>query len=77
MNLRKMFFRDKQEQSVDVVDCWEVRWCGRHGKYSSDTSPQVRLFISKAEANDFKSALSDAFKLIKHTSGANVSITKQ
>ena len=77
MNLRKIFFRDKQKQSVDVVDCWEVRWHGRYGQYHSDISPQVMLFTSKAEAIDFKRALTDAFELIKHTSGAHVSITKQ
>lgn len=77
MSLFKLFFRDKQEVSVDAKVCWEVRWESRYGEYSSETKPEVRVFTSKDDANEFKDALVDAFKLIKHTSGNEVEITKQ
>ena len=77
MNLRKLFFRDKQETSVDVVvDTWEVSWYSRYGAYSSDTRRECRFFLSQIAAEEFASALRDAFKLIKHTSGANVYLVK-
>lgn len=77
MNLKKIFFRDKQETSVDAYDCWEVRWTSRHGSYSSDTKPEVRVFPVESDAQEFKKALDDAYKLIKHTSGTKVIISKQ
>jgi len=76
MNIFKMFFRDETEMSVDVIETWEVRWYSRHGEYLRDTKPEVRLFPSKEGAKSFSNALSDAFKLIKHTSGNSITITK-
>ncbi len=77
MNLKKIFFRDEQETSVDCYECWEVRWTSRHGSYSSDTKPEVRAFPKKAAAEEFKKALDDAFKLIRHTSGTETTLSKQ
>lgn len=77
MLLKKLFFRDKTETSVDVFEMWEVRWTSRHGKYSSDTQPEVRVFPKEEDAREFKKALEDAFKLIRHTSGDFVEIRKQ
>ena len=77
MNIKKIFFRDEQETSVDAYDCWEVRWTSRYGGYSYDTKPEVRVFPKKAEAEAFKKALDDAFKLIRHTSGKRTVLSKQ
>lgn len=77
MNLIKIFFRDEQETSVDVYECWEVRWTSRHGEYSSDTRPEIRAFPDKKGAAEFKRALEDAFKLIKHTSATRVTLSRQ
>lgn len=77
MSLFKLFFRDKQEVSVDAKVCWEVRWTSRYGEYSRETKPELRVFTSEEDANEFKDALVDAFKLIKHTSGTKVKIKKQ
>jgi len=77
MELLKIFFRDKQQQSVEIFECWEVRWQSRHGAFSHDTVPEIRVFPKRKDAEDFKAALEDAFKLIKHTSGNRVTVTKQ
>ena len=77
MKLMELFFRDEKQQSVRVIECWEVRWESRYGQWHKDTKPEVRVFPSKKEAEEFRLALKDAFKLIKHTSGAEVIVTKQ
>ena len=77
MNLIKMFFRNKQQTSVDVFECWEVRWRSRTGEYSGDTQPEVRVFPNKLDAILFQSALKDAFKLIRQKSGTVVDLSKQ
>lgn len=77
MNLKKLLFRNEQLQTTYVFEAWEVRWTSRHGEYGGDTQPEMRIFPSKEEAEDFKKALEDAFKLIKHTSGTEVQLIKQ
>ena len=77
MNLMKLFFRDRTEASVDVFEAWEVRWRSRNGQFSGDTQPEVKVFPKKEDAKEFKKALEDAFKLIKHRSGTNVELKKQ
>lgn len=74
MKFFKKKFRDRQEETVNVVATWEVRWDSRHGEYSYSTRPEIRVFVSEKEALEFKMALDDAFKLIKHTSGKRVEI---
>lgn len=76
MNFYKMFFRDKTQTSVKTIQTWEVRWISRHGYYSSDTKEEVRVFVTRKEADIFAFALEDAFKLIKHTSGTRVNVIK-
>jgi hypothetical protein len=68
------FFRDKQETSVQFIQTWEVRWYSRHGEYHGDVRQEVMVFPDKDSAEEFKKALVDAFKLIKHTSLVTVSI---
>lgn len=77
MKLTKLFFRDTQTTTVDAVESWEVRWYSRYGSYNNDIRPEVRAFPSQEEAHAFKHALEDAFKLIKHTSGTQVTLEKQ
>jgi hypothetical protein len=77
MNLRKLFFRDTQLESVDVLVCWEVRWESRHGEWSHNVKPEIRAFPTEDGARAFANALNAAFKLIKHTSGTKVTVTKQ
>jgi len=77
MNILKLIFRDKQEISTDIFECWEVRWCSRHGEFHGDTIPQLRAFPRETDAIEFKQALDDAFALVKTTSGTRVTIEKQ
>ena len=77
MKIRKLFFRDKQQQAVGVFECWEVRWFSRYSHYSDGTKPEIRVFPIKEDAEEFARALKDAFKLIKHTSGIKVTLKKQ
>lgn len=76
MKLLKIFFRDEQEMSVDVISTYEVRWNSRHGEYSGSTRPEVRAFTTKTDALAFQKALQDAFALIKHTSGTQVTLER-
>jgi hypothetical protein len=71
----KFKFRDQQEQEVTAAAIYEVRWCSRWGSYSGNITPEIRVFTTKKDAEDFKKALEDAFKLIKHTSGNRVTLT--
>ena len=64
----KFIFRNNETTSVDVLDAWEVRWKSRHGIFSDETIPEVRVFKTKDEAEEFKIALIDAFNLIKNKS---------
>lgn len=77
MDFKKLFFRDAQEQSVDVVQCWEVRWASRHGYRCMDERPEIMVFPSEQEARDFQRALETAFKLIRYGSGTKVKMVKQ
>lgn len=77
MNLKKLFFRDEQQVSVDVYEAWAVRWTSRFGRFASDTQPELKVFTSEEDAKLFAKALKDAFALINHTSDAHVSISKQ
>lgn len=77
MKFKKAQFRDEQTMQVDVAEVFEVRWQSRHGEFSYATRPEIRVFAKEKDAISFRDALRDAFRLIKHTSGTEVSITKQ
>lgn len=63
-------------KEVDAIQLWEVRWTSRHGGFSGDTKPEMEAFPSQIQAEEFAQALRNAFKLIKHTSGNNVTVVK-
>jgi hypothetical protein len=63
-------------KEIDAIQLWEVRWSSRHGSYSTDTKFEMEAFPSKNQAEEFAQALRNAFKLIKHTSGNDVTVTK-
>ena len=71
--LRKLLNDGKE---VDAVQLWEVRWESRHGEYHGDTRPEIEVFHDEQLAKDFYDALKNAFKLVRHKSGTNVTITK-
>lgn len=63
-------------RQIEVAQLWEVRWRSRFGKYNGDTRPEVEAFASEEEAKAFATALRQAFTLLRHTSGTDVTVTK-
>ena len=63
-------------QKVQAVQLWEVRWKSRHGEFSSDTRPEMESFSSEEEAQYFKASLENAFRILRYTSGARVTLEK-
>jgi len=63
-------------KTVEAVQCWEVRWTSRHGEYNFDVRPEVEVFASSAEAEEFATSLRNAFELIRHTWGDDVTVRK-
>ncbi len=76
IDIKKIFFRDEQEASVNVAQTYEVRWKSRYDNYASSVRPEVRVFTTLEDAEAFAEALRDAFKLIRHTAGDGVKVTK-
>jgi len=57
--------------SVDVLEVWEVRWHSLHWYGLSsieypDVSPEIRVFATEPEAQEFAAALRDAFRLLRY-----------
>ena len=79
--MKKLFKRKKeiptgQTIKVDVYEIWMVRWRSRSGLYHSDTKDTAEAFTNEQDARKFEKALKDAFKLIRHTSGTNITVEK-
>lgn len=77
MKLRKLLFRSKKTVEVDEVQLWYVRWTSRYGGMMRDTKKEVKAFPNYDDALEFKQALEDAFKLIRHTHGNKVTLTQE
>lgn len=63
-------------KKIQAVQMWEVRWQSRYGQYYSDTRPELECFPSRQEAEAFANSLENAYRLIRHTSGVRVELTK-
>lgn len=63
-------------KEITVVQLWYVKWFSRDGPYSSDLNKEVEVFTSAEEANAFAESLVAAFKLLKYTSGTQVTVIK-
>ena len=61
---------------IESIQLWKVQWTSRYGEFSGHTSQEFEAFTSEREANDFAESLRNAFKLIRHTSGNTVTVTK-
>jgi hypothetical protein len=83
MNIRNLFVKkvtapqSSAVKTVDAVQLWTVRWLSRYNEYAGSVREEVEAFTSEQDARDFKLALENAFKLLKHTSGTTVTITKE
>jgi hypothetical protein len=49
-------------REVEAVQLWEVRWESRHGQYNDDTQPEMEAFTTETAAQEFATALRNAFK---------------
>ncbi len=72
--LRIPFSNETKE--IKVAQTWEVRWQSRYGEYSGSVRPELESFLTEKEANDFAESLRAAYKLLRHTSGTEVSVAK-
>ena len=65
-----------QTREVEAVQMWNVRWQSRNGEYTDDTQPELEAFPTEAQAQEFATALRNAFALIRYTSGTRVSVRR-
>lgn len=78
MNFRKIFAPKSNElREIKVVATWLVRWHSRHNAYSSGTTPEVEVFTSRESAEEFAHSLRAAFRLLRHTSGTEITVTRK
>lgn len=73
---RKSIFVPDGSVTLEAIQLWEVRWKSRHGEGYYDVRPEVEAFPSLKEADRFADALREAFALMKHTSGACVTVER-
>ena len=73
--LKKLWVPASNEMiAVDAVQLWEVRWTSRFGSFSTDTRPEMEVFPSEADANNFAESLKQAFKLTRVTADNHVTV---
>lgn len=63
-----------ETREIEVAQLWEVRWQSRHGEYSMDVRPEIEAFPTRQAAEEFAESLRNAFDLVRHTSGTNVTV---
>lgn len=73
---KKIFIPNGQKEPVTAYETWVVRWRSRYGQYVSDTQDECEIFTTKEDAEKFAIQLKEAFKLIKHSSGNRVEVSK-
>jgi len=85
MNTKNLFLTVKnllvpktnEIKNVQAVQLWTVRWTSRYGPYSTNTREEMEAFTSEQDAQDFKTALKNAFRLIRQTDDTDVTMTKE
>lgn len=74
--LKKIFVPSGEKQELTAYETWSVRWRSRYGEYYGHTQDEMEVFTTKEDAEKFATELRAAFKLIKHTSGCRVKVSK-
>jgi hypothetical protein len=59
-------------KEILAVKMWEVRWKGRYGVYHFDVRPEVEVFTSEYEAEEFRKSLFRAFSLLRITGDGTI-----
>jgi len=79
----KNFFKKKLEVplikhvDVEAIQLWQVEWKSRYEDYSYAIKDEFEVFTSEEHAKEFAEALRAAFKLIRHTYGNEVKLSKR
>lgn len=68
--------KSNETEQTQAVQMWEVRWRSRNGEFSCDTQPELEAFTSWDAAEEFATALRNAYALVRTTSGTTVTVTK-
>jgi len=77
LSFKKLFVHETNStKEINAVQLWEVRWKSRYNEFFSGTQPEVEIFTDEQTARDFKQALEQAFRLLRHTSGTRVTLKK-
>lgn len=65
-------------KEVDAIQLWEVRWQSNHSPFvfASEMHPEVEGFPTEQEANEFATALRNAFTLIRGTHCTKVTVKR-
>lgn len=76
MKILKKIFRipTGDTKEVEAAELWEVRWMSRYGMYKTDVQDEIEVFFSEDDANAFADSLRKAFKLLRYSLGAGVSV---
>ena len=62
------------EKEVDAVRVWFVEWTSRFGSCTFEEKKEAVAFLSPETAQEYKTALDNAFKLIRYTAKNEVTI---
>jgi hypothetical protein len=73
---KKIFAPSGAQMELAAFENWTVRWHSRYGQYAGDTREEVEVFLNEEDANTFADSLRAAYKLLRHTSGTNVTVKK-
>jgi hypothetical protein len=63
-------------KQIDVVQMWEVRWCAMKHNLDFDGHSELECFPTEVGAEEFATALRNAFKLIRMRTMDKVTVTK-
>jgi hypothetical protein len=78
MNLfKKIFVPTGEKQELTVYEQWSVKWYSRYGEYSGSVTECCEFFTNELDARKLETALKEAFKLIRNTSGIEVRVKKE
>jgi hypothetical protein len=73
---KKLFIPGGQLTELKSYESWVVRWESRWGDGMFCTQPEAEVFTTEEDAKKFAESLRSAFKLIRHTDGTEVKVTK-
>lgn len=67
----------REEQNLEAVELWAVRWRSRHGEGYYDYRPVMEVFTNRVDAEVFARELREAQKLLRYTENLRIEVTKE